>query len=238
MKDWVAYYDSDHSIYVNARHRDVHYARLAEAIARHVPTGAATVLDYGCGEALHADRVADAAGRLMLAEAGPAVRGRLIARFKGNPKIAVISTDAVATLAPESLDMVILHSVSQYLGREEFDRTVAGFRRLLRPGGLLLVGDVVPPDVSAISDSWALLRFGWRDGFLCAAALGLIRTFFSDYWRLRTKLGLTRYSEREMADRLAAAGFTARRATSNLGHLTSRMTFLAYKASRELRPAG
>ena len=26
MKNWVAYYDSDHSIYVNGRHRDVHYA--------------------------------------------------------------------------------------------------------------------------------------------------------------------------------------------------------------------
>jgi hypothetical protein len=51
-KDWVAYYDSAHSIYVNAVHRDVHYARLAEEIARYVPSPASTVLDYGCGEAL------------------------------------------------------------------------------------------------------------------------------------------------------------------------------------------
>src|SRR5215475_3971801 len=87
MNDWVAYYDSEHSIYVNDRHRDVHYARLADAIARYVPCPTATVLDYGCGEALHADRVATAAGRLTLAEAGSAVRGRLIGRFKGNPRI-------------------------------------------------------------------------------------------------------------------------------------------------------
>src|SRR5712672_1898543 len=100
MKDWVAYYDSDHSIYVNARHRDVHYARLA-------------------------DRVADAAGRLTLAEAGPAVRSRLIERFKGNPKIVVVSTDQAASLLPQSFDMVILHSVSQYLTPEEFDQKAA-----------------------------------------------------------------------------------------------------------------
>jgi hypothetical protein len=74
MKDWVAYYDSDHSIYVNDRHRDVHYARLAEAFARYVPGESACVLDYGCGEALHAGRVAEATGKLMLAEAGPSVR--------------------------------------------------------------------------------------------------------------------------------------------------------------------
>jgi SAM-dependent methyltransferase len=234
MKDWVAYYDSDHSIYVNARHRDVHYARLAEAIVSYVPSRTAAVLDYGCGEALHADRVADAAGRLTLAEAGPAVRGRLIERFKGNPKIVVISTDCAASTLPQSFDMVILHSVSQYLTREEFDRTVALFHRLLRPGGLLLVGDVVPPDASAISDAWALLQFGWRDGFFCAAAMGLMRTFFSDYRQLRTKVGLTRYDEQEMAGRLAAAGFRVSRAESNLGHLTTRITFLAHKTSDAL----
>jgi SAM-dependent methyltransferase len=237
MKDWVAYYDSDHSIYVNARHRDVHYARLADAIASYVPSRTAAVLDYGCGEALHADRVADAAGRLTLAEAGPAVRSRLIERFKGNPKIVVISTDRAASLLPQSFDMVILHSVSQYLTLEEFDQKAALFHRLLQPGGLLVVGDVVPPNASAISDAWALLRFGWQDGFFCAAVVGLIRTFFSDYWRLRTKVGLKRYSEQEMAGRLAAAGFRVSRAPANLGHLATRMTFLARKMPEALRPA-
>jgi SAM-dependent methyltransferase len=237
MKDWVAYYDSQHSIYVNDRHRDVHYARLADAIASHVPCPTAAVLDYGCGEALHADRVAIAAGRLTLAEAGPAVRGRLIERFEGNPKISVISTDRIASLQPRSLDLVILHSVSQYLTSEEFERTVAIFHRLLKSGGLLLVGDVVTPGASVIADSWALLRFGWRDGFFCAAVLGLIRTFFSDYWRLRTKVGLTGYTEQDMGGKLVAAGFNVTRAPVNLGHLATRMTFLARKLPEALRPA-
>lgn len=235
MKDWVAYYDSDHSIYVNARHRDVHYARLADAIVSYVPSRTAAVLDYGCGEALHADRVAAAAGRLTLAEAGPAVRGRLIERFKRNPKIVVISTDRAESLPPQSFDMVILHSVSQYLAPEEFDHRVALFHRLLQPGGLLLVGDVVPPDASALSDAWALLRFGWQDGFFFAAVVGLVRTLFSDYRRLRAKVGLTRYSERAMAGRLGAAGFGVTRAPANLGHLATRMTFLARKAMQTLR---
>jgi SAM-dependent methyltransferase len=231
MKDWVAYYDSDHSIYVNDRHRDVHYARLAEAFARHVPGTAAQVLDYGCGEALHAGRVVAAAGRLTLAEAGPAVRHRLNERFKDNSRIAVISTDEVAGLPPQSFDMVILHSVSQYLTTQEFDHIAALFNRLLRPGGLLLVGDVVPPAASLVSDIWALLRFGLRDGFFVAAVAGLIRTFFSEYRRLRAKTGLTRYSAQEMAAKLAAAGFTVERAPANLGHLTTRMTFLARQLS-------
>ena len=229
MKDWVEYYDSDHSIYVSARHRDVHYARLAEAFAQHVPAGAACVLDYGCGEALHAARVAEVAGKLMLAEAGPAVRSRLIARFKDNPKIAVVSTDEVAGLPPNSLDVVILHSVSQYLSGREFDRIAALFHGLLQPRGLLLVGDVVPPAASMFADIWALLRFGWRDGFFLASVAGLVRTFFSDYRMLRTKMGLTRYSEQEMAAKLAGLGFVVNRVPINLGHLKTRMTFVAHK---------
>jgi SAM-dependent methyltransferase len=237
MKDWVAYYDSAHSIYVNARHRDVHYARLADEIARYVPTPSAAVLDYGCGEALHADRIAAVAGRLMLAEAGPAVRGHLIERFNQNRKITVISTDRAATMLPQSFDMIVLHSVSQYLTPAEFDRTAALFHHLLRPNGLFLVGDVVPPEVPAASDAWALLKFGWRNGFFLAAGFGLVRTFFSQYWRLRTRIGLTRYSREEMIRKLEAAGFTVKPAPTNLGHLRSRMTFLARKAPESTQTA-
>jgi hypothetical protein len=82
-----------------------------------------------------------------------------------------------------------------------------------------------------IADIWALLRFGWKDGFFGAAAVGLIRTFFSDYRRLRSQIGLTRYTEAEMSARLAASGYVVTRAADNLGHLTTRMTFLAMKAA-------
>ena len=44
MGDWIAFWDSEHSIYVNARHRDVHYRRIAQDIRTHLPAGAA-VLD-------------------------------------------------------------------------------------------------------------------------------------------------------------------------------------------------
>lgn len=231
MKDWVAYYNSAHSIYVNARHRDVHYARLADEIAQYVPSPTATVLDYGCGEALHADRVAQKAGLLFLADAASTVRAHLIERFGRNPKITVVSTEHAAAMPAGSFDFAVMHSVSQYLSPAEFDGVVRLFHHLLKPGGLFLVGDVVPPDAMAASDALALLRFGWRDGFFVAAILGLVRTVFSDYRRLRAEIGLTRYSESEIVEKLTSAGFMATRAPVNLGHLQSRMTFLARKSA-------
>jgi SAM-dependent methyltransferase len=230
-KNWVAYYDSPNSIYVNDLHRDVHYATIASEIARYVPFPSAAVLDYGCGEALHADRIAAVAGRLTLVDAAPSVRARLIERFRDNPKITVVSPDEAAAMPGHSLDLIVLHSVAQYLTGEEFDRIAALFQHLLKPDGLFLLGDVVPQEVPAVSDAFALLRFGQANGFLVAALAGLVRTFFSDYWRLRSRFGLTRYSEKEITARLAKLGFAATRATRNIGHIGSRMTFLA-------RPAG
>jgi SAM-dependent methyltransferase len=225
--DWPAFWDSPHSIYVNARHKDVHYRLIADQVAALVPSRGARVLDYGSGEALHADIVAAAAGELILSEAAPGVRAGLQARFAGYPKIRVLTPDEVAQLPEHSLDLIVLHSVLQYLAPEQTDALLAVFHRLLKPGGVLIVGDILPPDVPAATDAVALLRFGAANGFFTAAICGLLRTLLSDYWRLRSRFGLTRYAETAMIEKLGAAGFAARRSPANLGHNRARMAFRA-----------
>jgi SAM-dependent methyltransferase len=226
MGDWIAFWDSEHPIYVNARHRDVHYRTIAQDIRAHLPAGA-TVLDYGCGEALHADVIAASATALILCEAAPKVRAALARRFADHANIRVCAPEDIAAMPARSLDAVVLHSVAQYLAPETLDALLATFRRLLRESGVLIVGDVVPPHVSVFTDAAALLRFGAANGFLVATLVGFARTLFSNYWRLRSQLGLTRYDEAAMAAKLAGSGFSARRASANIGHNPWRMTFIA-----------
>jgi len=225
---WLAFWDTSHPIYVNARHKDVHYRLIAQAIARLVPGPAARVLDYGSGEALHADLAARPAGELLLCEGAPRVRAGLAARFAANPKIRALAPEEVQRLPEQSLDLIVLHSVAQYLTPDEAGALFALFHRLLKPDGALAVSDVILPNVPAITDALALLRFGAANGFLLAALGGLVRTRLSDYWRLRTRFGLTRYGETAMIDKLAAAGFGARRAPENIGHNQARMAFIAW----------
>ncbi|MGA7486611.1 MAG: methyltransferase, partial [Xanthobacteraceae bacterium] len=167
---------------------------------------------------------------LILCEAAPAVRARLAERFAGHQKIEVRAPEEIAALPPASLDVIVLHSVAQYLTPRELDGLLALFRRLVRADGVLVLGDVIPPHVSAFTDAWALIRFAAADGFLGAALVGLVRTLVSDYWRLRSDLGLTRYGETAMLAKLGAAGFSARRAPANIGYNRARMTFLAKPA--------
>ena len=186
----------------------------------------ATVLDFSCGEALHADLVADKAARLILAEPAPGVRKRLEARFAANPKIEVRSLAQVSELPKQSVDLVVMHSVAQYMTPAELDAALALIRSLLKPGGLFILGDVVALGTPAATDALALLRFGAANGFFLAAVHGLVRTLLSDYWRLRSTIGLARFDEGAITAKLAAHGFVAARAPHNLGHNQARMTFL------------
>jgi SAM-dependent methyltransferase len=229
--DWISFYDFKHSvIYVNARHRDVHYRTIAEDIRRYVRLPEARVLDYGCGEATSAELVAQAASALVLVEAAPNVRAALTARYAAHPKIAVIGADEATTLPPASFDLIVLHSVAQYLSAAELERLLALFRRLIKPSGLFILGDVVPPQWAAPAAALALLRFAAENGFFWAAVGGLLRIFVSDYLRLKQTVGLSHYSEAAALEKLTAAGFAAERAPRNIGHNPRRMTFLARPA--------
>ena len=229
MSDWIDFYDFKHSIiYVNARHRDVHYRTIAEDIRAYVPSLAAHVLDYGCGEATSADLIAAACAKLTLAEAAPNVCTSLTMRYAGHPKIAVVTAEQVAVLPKASFDLIVMHSVAQYLGTAELDGLLTMFRGLLKPRGLFIIGDIVPPRLAAPAAALALLHFGAANGFFWAAAFGLARISASDYLRLKKTVGLSHYTEAAMLEKLKRAGFTAERAKRNIGHNQRRMTFVAW----------
>src|SRR4051794_34452329 len=227
MDEWIDYYDSTHTIYVSKLHRDLHFATIARDIIGYISSPDAVVLDYACGEALSAARVADACGMLYLAEPAPGVRGRLIARFAPNTKIRVRSLEDLRNMAAKSLDLAIMNSVVQYMTPGEFDAALAVVKRLLKPSGRLVLGDVLRPEVGMIRDVSALLQFAGKNGFLRDALVGLVSTALSDYRELRTRVGLQRYSEDEIVAHLAKAGLSATRAHRNIGHNPWRMTFVA-----------
>jgi SAM-dependent methyltransferase len=130
----------------------------------------------------------------------------------------------------KSVDLVVMNSVAQYMSASELDAAFAVVRRLLKPGGRLVLGDILRPEVGMGRDVTALLRFAAAHGFLRDALIGLVSTALSDYRQLRARVGLQRYSEAEMIEKLKAAGFTASRALANIGHNPWRMTFVARHA--------
>lgn len=227
MSDWIAFWDSAHSIYVSERHKDVHYRDVADGIIGLIDRPGLRILDYGSGEATHAGRVAAKAGSLVLSDAAPSTRAAMQRRFAAEPKITVLAPEEVEALPDGSFDLIVANSIVQYLSSQDLDRLLRLWRRLAGPGGRVVVADIIPPNVGALSDAIALLVYAARNGFLLAALAGLVRTALSPYRKLRATLGIATYEEPAFRRRLEAAGFSAERLARNLEHNPARMSFLA-----------
>lgn len=225
--NWRDYWNQDTPIYVSERHKLLHYRLVANDIIGLIPSPEAAVLDYGCGEALFADRIAVKCGHLYLSDAAPLVRERLDERFGQNDRITTLATEEIATLPDASLDLIVVNSLLQYLSLEELRGLLKLWHGKLKSDGRLILADVIPPDVSPVTDAKALLSLAWQGGFLKSALLGLGRTAFSEYRKIREEIGLAQYTEEDIADIAGEAGFSIERMPRNLGHNPARMTFVA-----------
>jgi SAM-dependent methyltransferase len=224
---WLSFWDQPHSIYVNPRHLDAHYRDIATGIVALLPDPSVRVLDYGCGEALHADLVAVAAAELVLCDGAPNVQAHLVQRFAGHPRIKVLSPAEVDQRQAQSIDVVVANSLVQYITLAELDALLVAWRRLLAPGGIIVLADVIPRGTGAMSDIVALLLYAQKRGFFFAAIFGLLKIAVSPYRKVRQQIGVTQYSEPEFLQKLAANGFAAERLHFNLEHNPARMTFRA-----------
>ena len=185
------------------------------------------VIDYGCGEATSADLVADACGHLTMVEAAPNVRAALTVRYAGQPKIAVIAAEQAAALPKASFDLVVMHSVAQYLTQAELDRLLASSAGCSSRTALFILGDIVPPHFAAPAAALSLLRFAAANGFFWAAAFAA---------RADLRVGLSAPEEdggtvalhRSRDARASAPGRVSRPSAParNIGHNQWRMTFL------------
>jgi ubiquinone/menaquinone biosynthesis C-methylase UbiE len=224
---WRDFWNADTPIYVNDRHKTVHYQRIADDIEKLLPGSDGRVVDYGCGEALAAGRVAARCGHLYLCDGAQIVRDRLRQRLASVANVTIVSPEEFDAVPDRSIHLIIVNSVVQYLSKEQLSACLAQWHRKLEPSGRLVVADVIPHGIGPLTDATALLRFAAVNGFLAAALAGLVKTFFSDYRRMRAQVGLAHYNEAEFLELLGKAGFTATRLSWNFGHNSARIAFEA-----------
>ena len=227
MSVWINLFDSNHTIYANERHENAHFKLIANDIAGYIRSKDSKVLDFCSGEAISANIVSKLCTKLFLAEPAPKLRARIDERFKPNNKIEVVSLEEVYSMPDDSIDLVVMHSVAQYMTKKEINLALNNIRRILRSSGIFVIGDIINPKSNALIDALALLSFGLKEGFLISAIFSLIRTYFSSYRKLRSENGLSFYTDNEIQDKLFSYGFEAFKESRNIGHNQSRSTFIS-----------
>lgn len=235
---WLTYWDGTPAPFICKRHREAHDFDVAFAIVKVLDSPKAHVLDFGCGEATRAQFVANRCAKLYLWDGVPSMRQTLRQRHGEHPAIVVLDEDWRQAIAPESLDLVVLNSVVQYLAREYFEDLLDAFKPLLKPHARLLVSDVIPPGVGAMAETLELLKYAHRESFLRQALKSLLAPPFAGHLRGRGARA-SRYSAQTFAQILEDHGFAVRRLARNIGHNQRRMAFLAERVAwKTPNPAG
>jgi SAM-dependent methyltransferase len=231
MQSWLDFWNAPNAIYVSRRHQKAHYAKILSGIGCFVPAGgAAVVLDWGCGDALAANDLAQACRTLLLYDRADSTRRRLLSNYAGSPKIRVLGDAELGAVASASVDLIIVNSVVQYLDRRQFVDALRLFQRLLKSDGKLLLGDIIAPDTPLVGHVTTFLGFAWQNGFFVAAVIGLARNFVSPYRKLRRDAGYACYTEMQMLGLLDDNGFVGERLASNIAVSELRSSYLARKS--------
>jgi SAM-dependent methyltransferase len=230
MKSWSDFWDAPNAIFASDRHQRVHSAKVLAGVSGFVPVGGeAIVLDWGCGHAVAADELARSCRTLLLFEPAPSIRQRLLANYANRSKIEVLDAAKLDAVAPDSVDLIIVNSVVQYLSRQQFVAALQLFRRLLKSDGTLLLGDIIEPDTPMLRHVMTFLSFAWQNGFFLAGLVSLARNVTSPYCQLRRTAGYSCYRMGEMLALLDGSGFVCERLPANIAVSQLRCSYLARK---------
>jgi SAM-dependent methyltransferase len=232
MMSWLTFWNKENKIDVSVEHSRAHYAVLGHGVLDILPSNRPLrLLDWGCGDALATPLFIEHGIEVFLYDPAERFHARTRARFFQNSKVTIVTSHDIAHKAEGSVDAVLVYSVLQYISREDFESALRIFRRLLPPGGLLILGDIVPRSHPMILDVYDLLVAGIKHGFFLSALAGLFSTFFSEYRLVRNQNGFTTYTEQEMFSLLLTHGFAPNRISKNIGLSSHRMLVVGVRTT-------
>ncbi|HEY7564499.1 MAG TPA: methyltransferase domain-containing protein [Acidimicrobiia bacterium] len=134
------------------------------------------VLDFGSGEGLAAEHLAPSVARIDCWDIAPSMRQSAATRLTRFQNARVLDGDPSED--PEragTYDYVVVNSVLQYLPVAELGGVIGSWRALLKPGGSVVLSDVIPTGRPFFVDTWDLIRFAARHRILSRVILGAIR---------------------------------------------------------------
>jgi SAM-dependent methyltransferase len=185
-----------------------------------------TALDFGCGYGMTAAPLAQRVGRLWVWDQSGRMRAFARRHLAAHPNVREWDPADTAT----TFDLVWVNSVVQYMSEPALSDRLTQFAPLLRPGGCVVLSDLIPPAHPFRKDALSLLGFSLRRGYLLRAFLRT-RSLARKYDAQKKDAPLYQPS-REGVERLAAtAGFAVRWLDHNLTHFRHRQTAILTRAT-------
>ena len=217
MKNWIDYWSSETQFACDL-HKVMGYQAVFEDLRPYVKDSD-IVLDFGCGEALFAEKLSQHCRQLFLYDKAQSILDKL--SFAESSNIHVIQSYNVL----KSLDLVLISSVSQYLTKSEFKKTLQELLPLMSENGQIIISDVIPFKNSIPREAIDLMMLAFKYKFLTKAILKMIKSYFGNYYRLRKKNPLTKYDYNSFKEMMHSPDLEIRLEKFNIGLNNNRLTF-------------
>jgi cyclopropane fatty-acyl-phospholipid synthase-like methyltransferase len=186
------------------------------------PTTQMRVLDFGCGFGHTARMLAPHVGTIALWDASATVRRQARVRVADLPNVEFLDLSATGQAATfGKFDLILVHSVLQYMTEEEIRGWLGRFRNSLCANGRLLLSDLITPAAGGLAELLGYLAFARRNGFFWDALRAGVRELRA-YWSARQTRPLTRVCEQRLTSWAGEAGLTLEWLHENLSHRQSR----------------
>lgn len=195
--------------------------RLRDGIS---PGAGMRVLDFGCGFGHTAAALAPHVASVALWDASSTVRQRARIRVAGipNTELVDLTSDASSARAGQ-FDLILAHSVLQYMSTQEIEDWLRRWKSMLRPGGRIVLSDLIQPAAGGVGEILGYLGFAARNGFFLKAFVAGVKEFGS-YWSARRARPLTAIAPERMEQLGRQAGMVVRWLPRNLSHRQARRT--------------
>jgi len=219
---WSAYWenidDTQRVFRIEARDYVARVRRILQ------PTRATTVLDFGCGFGHTARELAPSVGNIALWDASSNVRRHALERVRdlGNATMLDLQQADEAALR-NRFDLILVHSVLQYMSPDEVRSWLARWRGMLSRDGRLVLSDLLVPGAGSFGEIPSYLMFALRHGFFWDAFTAGVRET-AHYWSTRKSAPLTVLPRQVLESWSTEAGLQLQWLDENLSHRRSRAT--------------
>ncbi len=123
------------------------------------------IIDYGAGPGYVAAGLAPQIAHLYLAEPSCALLKQAYENCQSLENVSVVDTSNQNwqdKFNDEPLDWVLMNSVVQYIPKQALSTLLRDFHRLLKPGGSLVLSDLIPEGRSVFADVASVSRYYWQ----------------------------------------------------------------------------
>jgi 2-polyprenyl-3-methyl-5-hydroxy-6-metoxy-1,4-benzoquinol methylase len=186
------------------------------------------VLDFGCGYGYVAELLAEHVENLWLWDAASSVRSQARIYAAKFPNIHFFDFSDPEILPDNQFDLILCHSIIQYMSDEEIQSTLSAWSRIITFDGQILLSDVIPDRHEIIPELISIVGFSLQKGIF----LRMIWHGFLEFLRhlgVRNSRPLTTVQKAVMENWAAEAGLTANFLPENLSYRGKRYTVLLKK---------